>query len=60
MHEHDILFIILDKMMELMDQIYFYYNQEEEKIVNIELGKLYTIKEEEEEELCFEEDFILV
>ena len=56
--QHDIIFIILDKMIELMDKIYFYYNPVEERRVNIELGNLYTIKEEDEEEDCFKDNYI--
>jgi len=57
--DYDAVFMILDKIMELVEKIYTYYGKKDENIVNIELGNLYTIKEEEEEESCFKNDFIL-
>ena len=44
--EQDVLFIVFDKLMELIEYLYY---EKEEKAINIELGNLYTIIEEEEE-----------
>ena len=57
--EYDAVFIILEKLMELIEKISTYYDKKEENIVNIELGNLYTIKEEDEEDSCFKDEFIL-
>lgn len=56
--DYDIVFILLDKIIEIVEKICVYYDEKNEDIVNIELGNLYTIKEEEEE--FYLEDFILV
>lgn len=55
--DYEALFIILDKIMEIIEKLTIY--NKEENIVNIELGNLYTIEEEEEEGICFKNDFIL-
>ena len=58
--EYDVVFILLDKIIEVVEKIYN-WNKKEKKEKSIELGNLYTIKEEEEEdENCFREEFILV
>jgi hypothetical protein len=61
MSEYEPMFIIFDKFIDLMEYLYNYYNKKDEREVNIELGNLYTIEEEDEED---EEvdimDFILV
>lgn len=57
--DYDGVFILLDKIMEIIEKIYTYYDKKDDNIVNIELGNLYTIKEEDDEESCFKEDFIL-
>ena len=57
--EYDTVFILIDKIIELIEKI-CKWNEKEEKEINIELGNLYTIEEEEEEEECFREEFILV
>jgi len=61
--DYDIVFVLLDKIIEIVEKIYIdYVSEKQGKRVNIELGNLYTIKEEEED--CFKEfyfeDFILV
>ena len=58
-NEYDVVFILLDKIIELVEKIYN-WSEKEKKEINIELGNLYTIEEEEEEEECFREEFILV
>ena len=65
-NELDALFIILDKFLLAIEYIEKYFN-EEKKEVNIELGNLYTIYEEDEYEeeskyigKVIKEEFILV
>ena len=61
--DDDTLFIILDKLIDIFEYLYNYYNVQKENEINIELGNLYTINEcdeEEEEEVDFANDFILV
>ena len=58
-NEYDVVFILLDKIIELVEKIYN-WSEKEKKEINIELGNLYRIEEEEEEEECFREEFILV
>ena len=60
-NEYDVLFSLLDKIMELMEMLYnkkesIYIKKEK---VKIELGRLYTIEEEEEDCFIFD-NFILV
>jgi hypothetical protein len=62
-NEYDVLFSLLDKIMELMEMLYnkkesIYIKKEKVKI-ELELGRLYTIEEEEEDCFIFD-NFILV
>tara|TARA_Y100001970_G_C14239975_1_gene864284 strand:+ start:2823 stop:3020 length:198 start_codon:yes stop_codon:yes gene_type:complete len=56
--EYDTVFILIDKIIELIEKIYK-WNEKEEKEINIELGNLYTIEEVDEDESCFKDDTIL-
>ena len=58
-NDYDAVFILLDKILELVEKIYS-WSEKEKKEKSIELGNLYTIEEEEEEENCFKDEFILV
>ena len=57
-NDYDAVFILLDKILELVEKIYS-WSEKEKREKSIELGNLYTI-EEEEEENCFKDEFILV
>ena len=60
-YEFDTIDIIMEKMFDIIEYIYLnYYSSEEEKYkVNIELGNLYTIYEDEGDE-NIENDYVIV
>tara|TARA_Y100000389_G_C17342470_1_gene454083 strand:+ start:369 stop:572 length:204 start_codon:yes stop_codon:yes gene_type:complete len=54
----EVIDFIVEKMMDVLDYIYVnYYRHNEKSEVNIELGNLYTIYEEEED---IEKDYVIV
>jgi len=53
MSDMEPIFLILDKIYDMVEYLCNYYNPPMKRNANIELGNLYTIKEEEEEEELF-------
>ena len=60
-NEFEAIDIIMEKVFDIIEYIYVnYYAYNEKKEVNIELGNLYTIYENGEEEEEIENDYIIV
>ena len=60
-NKYETINIIMEKVFDIIEYIYVnYYAYNEKKEVNIELGNLYTIYENGEEEEEIENDYIIV